>query len=201
MNISTIPKDGRRFVMTICVDDEPWQDVHVKIFGRSLSFPTCVTLEQLQEQFLTLEYTKVKKYALDCLAMRSYPSTELKKLLEKNLVTSKTIEKIIQEFSCAGYLNDDEWIERYIKAQLRRHVGPQIIISKLMKKGFTHQQAENWIGALMDVGAIQNSIEHLLKTKYKSRNLSDYREKHKVFASLARKGFDISAIKAVLDKA
>lgn len=198
MKINSLPKEGRRFVMTIYVDDEPWIDFHTKIFGSNMTLPTCETLQELREKFLALEYTKAKKYALDCVAMRSYPSTQLKKLLMRNLVSSETIQKVLQEFARLGYLNDDEWIERFIKAQLMRHVGPQMIVCKLMSKGIFHQEAERWMEKFVDPAEAQKSIRHLLKTKYKKRDLTDYREKQKVFAALARKGFDSGTIKAAL---
>jgi regulatory protein len=191
-------KEGCRFVITIFVDDEPWMDIHTKIFGRNFSLPLFNTLEQLQEHFKALEYARAKKYTLDRLAMRSYPSMQLKKLLEKNLVSAPTIEKILKEFARLGYLNDEEWIERFIKSHLARHAGPQMIIAKLINKGISPQEAEKRVERFIDGNDIQKSIQHLLKTKYKNRCLTDYREKQKVFAALVRKGFDSHAIKTAI---
>lgn len=199
MRITCLPKEGRRLVMTIYVDDEPWVDIHTKIFGRSISLPACNTMENLQEKFTALEYAKVKNYALGCLAMRSYPSTQLKKLLERNLVSSGTVQRILEDFIRLGYLNDGEWIERFVKGQLGRHIGPQKIVGKLMNKGISHKEAERYLEKFADRSETHKSIQHLLKTKYKNRNLADYREKQKVFASLARKGFDMDAIKTALN--
>lgn len=199
MKITCLPKEGRRLVMTVYVDDEPWVDVHTKIFGRSINLPSCDSVEQLQKKFIDLEYAKARKYTLDCLAMRSYPSTQLKKLLVRNLISAETIQKVLEEFTRLGYLKDEEWIERFIQAQLGRHVGPQMIIGKLLNKGIPLREAKNWIEKTVDETVTQKSIQHLLKTKYKNRNLSDYREKQKVFAALARKGFDTESIKQNLE--
>lgn len=185
--------------MTVYVDDEPWVDIHTKIFGKSLSLPSCDNLEQLREKFLVLEHTRAKAYALACLAMRSYLSTQLKKLLERNLVSDETIQKILLQFTQQGYLKDDEWIEGFVKGQLRRHTGAQAIMFKLMNKGISKKEAERWIEQLIDPAEAQNSLRHLLATKYKKHDLSDYRAKQKVFASLMRKGFDVENIKAALN--
>lgn len=199
MKVTCQPKEGRRFVITICVDDEPWKDVNTKIFGRDFSLPACETQEALQERLQALEYAKAKKYAIDCLAKRSYPTTQLRKLLEKNLVSVETIQALLKEFVRLGYLNDEEWIERFVKAQINKHQGPQAILYKLMNKGISTKEAEKWIEKLCNSRESNNSLQHLLRTKYKNRNLSDYKERQKVFASLARKGFDIEDIKSVLE--
>lgn len=194
MKITTLPKPGRRFIRTIYVDDEPWIDVHTKIFGFNVMLPECVSLADLQEKFVALEYAKAKKYALGCLSQRSYPSSQLKKLLEKNLISSGTTQKILLECTNLGYINDAEWMERFIKAQINRHVGPKSIVCKLMSKGLSQKEAEHGIEKFSDSEATIKGIQHLLKTKYKNRELSDYREKQKVFAALVRRGFSIEVI-------
>jgi regulatory protein len=199
VKITLLPKENKRLILTIYVEEEPWLDIHTKIFGRNLSLPSCDSLDQLQESFLTLEYSKAKKYALACLAMRSYPSSQLQKLLERNLVSSLTIQKILQEFSRLGYLNDREWIEGFIKAQMRRHTGAQAIVAKLMHKGISKKDAEQWKERLVEPCDVRKSLMHLLNTKYKKRDLSDFREKQKVFGALMRKGFDPQSIKDALN--
>ncbi len=199
MNVSFLPKECPRFIITIYVDDEPWKDIHSKIFGRDVSLPTCHTMDELHTYFMTLEYAKAKKYALNCLAMRSYVSTQLQKLLEKNLISSSTIQKIIQEFTRLGYLNDQEWIKSFVRAQLARHIGSQTIVYKLMNKGISQHEAQRWLEELADPSETHKNIQYLLKTKYKDRNLSDYADKQKVIASLARKGFDFDMIKTAIN--
>lgn len=199
MKITCLPKEGRRFVLTIYIDEAPWIDVHTKIFGHNISLPVCETLEDLHAKFIALEYAKTKKYALDRLALRSYPSAQLKKLLKKNLVSQETIQKILQEVTRLGYVNDEEWIERFVKGQARRHIGPQMIVYKLMNKGISHKQANDCVEKFANPSSALSSIRHLLQTKYKNRPLSDYKEKQKVFAALARKGFDTESIHKALE--
>jgi regulatory protein len=193
-----LPKPGRRLEMTIFIDDEPWADIHRKIFGWNFSLPVSETMEKFREQFIVLEYAKAKKYALDRLAMRSYPSTQLKKLLEKNLVSAETIQKLLHDFTKLGFLNDNEWVERFVKAQLARHVGPQKIVAKLMCKGIPQKEAVHSVENFSDPMEAQKSLRHLLSTKYKNRNLADFRERQKLFAALAIKGFDSQTIQSAL---
>lgn len=198
MKITLRSKEGRRQVSTIYLDDDPYIDVHAKIFGKDFSFTECVSEEDFKEKFRDLEFAKAKNYALNCLAMRSYPSTQLQKLLIRHFVSLETIEKIIKEFISLGYLNDEEWIERFIQSQLKRHIGPQVILFKLMNKGIPQKKAQSYLDLLLKNSDTRASIEHLIKTKYKKRDFSDFKEKQKVFASLMRKGFDAEDVRTVI---
>lgn len=198
MKISCLPKEGSRLLMTVFIEEEPWRDIHTKIFGRQPLLPESDSLAAFQEKFKKLEYVKAKKYALDCLALRSYLSIQMKKLLKRNLVSEETIEEILQECTRLGYLNDNEWLEGFVKRQLARHTGPQRIICQLMNKGISRVEAHKYVGMYVQANTSQHSIQHLINTKYKTRNLADYREKQKVFAALIRKGFDIQAVKDTL---
>lgn len=199
MKIICLPKESRRFVMTIYVEGQPWKEIHSKIFGKNFTLPICANLEELKEKFASIEYAKAKKYALDCLARRSYPSSQLKKLLERNLISPETIKNILQDCIRLGYLNDIEWMERFVKTQLSRNLGPQAIVFKLMNKGIPLKEAEKCVDKFIDPEETNKSIQHLIKTKYKKRKLNDYKEKQKVFASLLRKGFDVTTIQKALN--
>lgn len=192
------PKEGRRQIYTIIIDDEPWMDIHTKIFGRNPSFSFSEFPDNFKEKFFALEYSLAKKYALDCLGRRSYPIAQLKKLLTRNLVSANTIEKVIEDFIRLGYLNDNEWIQRFVKSQLAKHIGPQMILAKLRAKGISQEAAEKYLELLVNHNDSRKSIYHLLNTKYKKRNFVDFREKQKVFQALARKGFDAESILSVL---
>lgn len=191
-----MPKDGHREILSLCIDDEPWAYVHKKIFGPSPTFPSADTLETFKEKFYTLEYARAKKYALDRLASRSYPTSQFKKLLERNLVTSLTIEKVTQECVRMGYLNDNEWIQRFVLSQSKKHLGSQAILMKLRTKGIPQATAEKYLEQFIDVKDEHKSIEYLLNTKYKKRDLKDFRERQKVFAALSRKGFGHETIQS-----
>lgn len=200
MKINCIPKESSRLVLTIYIDDEPWGNIHTKIFGRNPTFPASDSLDDFNEKFKVQEYSKAMKYSLDCLSRRSYPTAQLKNLLLRNFVSLETIEKILVECMRLGYLNDEEWIQRFIKGHLAKHEGSQKILMKLRSKGISSKIVEKYLTNLVDQTDVQKSIEHLLKTKYRKRDLSDFREKQKVFAALVRKGFAFEAISECLLK-
>ncbi len=194
MEIKWIPKEGRRGILTLLIDEDPIRDIHTSIFGRNPEFPKYSTLAEVETYLQTLEYKGAKNYALKRLSIKSQPSTEMEKALKERLVSEEIRNKIIDEFTQLGYLNDEEWIERFIRLQTIKRQGPKAIFQKLKAKGLS----DDSITALLEQHATpelqQAQLLYLLKSKYKSRDLTDYKQKQKVIASLLRKGFDFEQI-------
>jgi regulatory protein len=188
------PKGSNRLISTVFVDEEPMADIHAKIFGKEVAFPSCETLGEFQSTFLSLEYVKAKKYALDRLAQRSYPSGQLGKLLQRNLVSIETIEKVLLDCKRMGFLNDDEWLEGFVKGELNRGAGPQMILFKLKSKGVTEKLAQEYVEQFASDKEILKSIQKLLTTKLKKFDLTDFKQRQKAKAALARKGYPFDLI-------
>lgn len=200
MKIECLPKDGRRGVFVIYIDDDLWREIHASIFGRKPSLPkTSTTLNEFAALFEQLEYRGAKQYALKRLTLKGQPSSELEMSLEERFVAPNTIKRVVEECRVLGYLNDQQWIESFIRCQLARKLGPQAIVMKLQAKGIAREVAKASVSQMAD-GEMQNqSIHQLLNTRYRSRDLTDYRTKQKVIASLIRKGYSIDVIRKALN--
>lgn len=142
--------------------------------------------------------SEVKAFVYKKLAQRGYSSHEIRKLLIKELVSQELIDDILLECGNAGFINDDNYLECFIRSGQIKKWGPEHITQKLMLKGFDreiitlklkeHDLPENRI----------QRIKKLLQTRYKSRDLTVFKEKQKVIASLARKGFSFEDIQRAL---
>jgi regulatory protein len=195
VNIAITPKISRRGVLTISLDDDPWRDVHVTIFGYKLEITANFqTKEELEQKFVDLEYKCAKRYVLKRLSEKSLHSSELASALKLRLVTENNIKKIIVECKELGYLKDRDWIESFIRCQTSRRQGPQTIAMKLRKKGINEADFIELIEKRANTECQQSSINHLLTTKYRLKNLKDYRERQKVISSLLRRGFELNVI-------
>jgi regulatory protein len=182
-------------ILTVTWEGEPWRSIHISIFGKNPSLPKQnSTLEEFEKEFTKIEYRLAKAYAIKRLAAMSMPSSTLEQSLKKKLVSIDTIDKILRELESLGYLNDEEWIKSFVRVQLRKKRGPKAILAKLAAKGLPSETIEEHAKQLVVEQDQTSVIQDLLKTKYKHKNLSDYREKQKVLASLVRRGYDISDI-------
>lgn len=201
LKVECIPNNDKKSTLSILVDGEPWRLIHTSIFGYHHPLPLCKEcpdLDHLIQTFNTLEYQQAKQYALKRLSQMSMPSTTLSKSLQQKLVSKPTITRIIHDLNAAGYLNDNEWIASFIRLQKGKKMGPKAIAQKLAAKGLpTDQLTDQLNESLADEQSRDeqiHSIQQLLKTRYRSRNLSKFDEKRKVIGSLARRGFDLDII-------
>lgn len=191
-------RPGRPQQRVIFIEGEPWRTIDTTVMGRRLSLPSSYpSLDAWTHRFAEIEHQAAKSYALRQLARRELSSFELQQILQHKLVSSPIIDQVITELSTSGYVNDDDWIQRFIAFQSARSQGPDAIRHKLRQKGLPEEQIEAALRPLQ-TESIQEAIQKLLQTRYRSRDLSDYRERQKVVAALARRGFCLDDIFAVM---
>ncbi len=193
MNIEIIPKQGQKEILSIQINGEVWKNIHTSIFGKKPCFPSPSSELQWQQAFEKIEYERVKNYTLRRLSAQHYHSGQLIKLLKERLVTGSVIEKIISECRAKGYLNDRDWINSFIRSQ-RKRFGLAAIWRKLQSKGVSREE----IHLIQEEHASPEeeliNIKHLLKTRYRSKNLNLLKDRQKIIASLMRKGFALELI-------
>src|SRR5437868_8938032 len=199
MDIKVSKKEGRVGTLTVIVDDDHWRDIHTTIFGKRPSFPDpCHSIEDLEAWFLKTEYKLALQYAIKRLSLKNQPSTELQQALEQKLVSPSVIEKVIRECQSQGFLNDEYWLECFIRAKLSKNISTNAILMKLRVKGINRKTAEGAIAKLDGNQRQPEQISKLLSTKYRNKDLNDYKTQQKVVASLLRKGFSLDSIFKVL---
>lgn len=199
MKITFGPRESRRNQLIIFIDDEPWKEFHTTILGKKISFPQGnKTLDELTAGFQKLEYKGALRHALKRLTQKSQHSSELKKNLERYLVSSETIEAVIEECQRLGLLNDTYVLESLVKSLMAKKMGPRAIVFKLRNKGISQDLAEELVEKYDDGDLRKERIVQLLQTRYRRRDLSDFHERDKVIAALMRKGFSFNDIRSVL---
>jgi regulatory protein len=197
MKIEIVPKEGRKGVLTLYVDGEAWRDIHSAWAGHHPVFPVCTTLEEWEDAFDKFEYKRVKGYVIWRLSAQPYHSQMLHKMLRERYARSSTIDKVLKEFQALGYINDEAWIDSYIASRQKRY-GFNAILAQLRSKGLTADVLQAIEMPEKKEEQEKEGILHLLRTRYRSKDLSEYKTKQKVFASLMRKGFAFENIQNVL---
>ncbi len=145
------------------------------------------------------DYRQAKVYALKRLSSKSYLTKELRESMLRKEFLPEHVERILNECRELGYLNDDEWLDAFVRGQISKKRGPKAIAAKLFQKGISRDKIQTIVTSLNEDHSQADGIRLLLKTKYKNKNLSDYQEKQKVIASLARRGYDFDEILAALN--
>jgi regulatory protein len=191
VKITWLLEDRRRGILSIFLDGEIWKQAHRSILGYKPALPQeCREESELHALYDALEYAGAKKYAYQRLALKGHSSFEMCKQLESRLVSKNTMDRLIAELQQLGYINDEEWVQAFIKHQISKRVGPQLIKAKLRQKGIPSSHFEHFL----ENANQHEGIQKLLATRYRSRDLADYRERQKVVAALLRKGFNLDTI-------
>jgi regulatory protein len=146
----------------------------------------------------TDEITAAKRIVFRRLAIRSYATQELRKILTEKGISEDTAEVVIAECIELGYCNDIQWIADFVRSHQARKMGPRAILMKLKARGINEELIEHAREHLEESPADQESIHKLLTTKYRTRNLADFKERQKVIAALMRRGFDLEEIKKAI---
>lgn len=201
MKISLGVFDAYKKNYPLLIDGEIWRTLHISIFGKKPSFREA-SFKDLEEQFKHLEYKGAKAFLLRRLALKNYHSEELKKALREREVSVDTIDKLLTEFQIQGYLNDTAWLSSFIRSLRLQRNSFKAILLKLRLRGISEKEALSSIEILKeseDEGTDERaSIKKLLSTRYRSRQLSEKKERDKVIGALARKGYQLDDIFAVL---
>ena len=123
---------------------------------------------------------KAESYALFCLAKMSCHSQALKnRLLKKGYDVMET-ERVIAKMQNMGYLNDDEWLSRFVQNKQKQGYGSKMIACLLAQKKIDAP-------AIADDGA---ALENFIQRKGLDKKFS----KEKLVAYLLRRGFCYESI-------
>jgi regulatory protein len=198
VKIDIAPSEICRELLLLTVDNQERRQLHKAIFGHTPKLQA-ETLQELQSALETAEKRGARNFIIRRLALKSYSSYELQRLLKERLVSDATAHLLLSEFKALGYLDDEQWLEGYIKSCQAQKYGPRAIASKLRKKGVPEDVASAAIAQSCSSEDSDSAIKRLLTTRYRSRNLSIYKEKQKVVAALLRRGFTFDAIIKAID--
>jgi regulatory protein len=198
MLIEVRPKLENKDVLIIFIDEEPRKQIHVTVFGKNPSFPSKVeSLEEWQTFFEAAEYRCAKNYVLRRLAMQNYYSIQLEKLLKERFISQATIQRLMAECLSWGYLNDQAWLDSFMRTHIKRNSLRAISMklqAKLVSPEIIQELMEQWRNPQDE----ERSVRRILETRYKNKNLEDFKERQKVIAALARKGYSFEVIRSAL---
>lgn len=143
---------------------------------------------------------KCWNYCLKLLNYKALFEKELDLKLREKGYSPEEREDSISRLKSMGYINDLTQGAEFVRFQLRKGFGPQAIAFKLAQKAaLSHAQIE----ALCEEAVSEEEQLELLKTlvnkKYKSLDHSDLKNKQKIYAYLARRGFSQSLILHFID--
>lgn len=170
------------------------------IYKFHLKIKNNIDIELMNEIIQEDNYIKGKEIALKYIE-RSYKTENevRKKLLDKEY-GEETVDRIIEFLSRYNFVNDNEYVERYLKEKLKTY-GYKYVYNKLIQKGIDRNNIErvyeNYNKDEEAIGAYE-----LGKNKYKSLIKSEdtyLKAYKKLYDFLMRKGYSNTLVKSIVE--
>lgn len=193
--LSYLAHDYKKNTWILLLDDVPWKEVKSPLFKESDLRPLIGLKEA---DFFALEYRLVNNFCLRKLSQRSYSSYEMEKLLYDQLVSKETVERVISESIQLGYIDDADWIQRFIRRCSGKNMGARAVAQKLQAKGVPADEIDLPLAGWEEEHPATDRIRELLAAKYSECDFTDERERQKLIARLIRRGFRYEEIKEAL---
>lgn len=154
--------------------------------------------EEFKSKLEIIKYKKALRTALSMLSRAWRTAYEIKKRLLEDGYEADTIENVMTYLGEAGYINDEQYAESYLKNRnLCSKASKKTVLEKLKQKGIDREIIEE---KLEEAGFDEYQAAHQLATK-KSHGLKgdDREKKQKLYAFLYRKGFNGDVCRSVVE--
>lgn len=142
-------------------------------------------------------YKRCKNAAMYLLGMREYSRQELlNKLKRKDYVQDLDLEKLLDELEAGDYLNNERFVESFVRYRITRGQGAIKISNELRNRGICNSLIKrnlnndkiNWY----DLAAAQ------LEKKYGQSKSEDFKEKAKRMRFLSSRGFTSDVVREIV---
>ncbi len=160
--------------------------------------------EETRERILceTL-YKRAVNRVLFLLQSKDYTRRELEDKLYQGKYPAEVVERALSEVASYGYINDENYAQRYVECYLeRKSLGK--IKQELLRRGIARQTVDAAIEAGRELQEAseenleQEQIRRLLEKRHFDAKNADRKEIDRNYAFLMRRGYSSSDIRAVM---
>lgn len=197
MIVTDIKKD-KKHLFKICFDDDSYILIDADVCSeKGLRKGDFLDEKELKELKHDSDYKRAKSRALWYLDRMDYTEKALFEKLQKAGFGKKVSAKVLEKFCELGLVDDRRYAERFAERCKESNISKREAVHKMLQKGVPLELAKQVTEELETDE--ESQILSLIEKKYK-RKLQEENGFSKVFAALARKGFDFGSIKSALRK-
>lgn len=141
--------------------------------------------------------------AMMMLAARGRASGELKMLLVRKGEEPRVVAEVIDRLTAAGFLDDDAFARQFTRSKTNSGISRRRIEQELGRKGVDRSVAADAVAeTFVEEGVDENAaIERAAEKKLRTLGKVDEpTQRRRLYAYLARRGFDVDAINDVVGR-
>jgi len=196
MKVTRIEKQAKRDRYNVYLDGVYVFSLSEKVlFDSGLSKGQELSQKEIDELKNDDQENKVYNRALLILSYRANTESEIKQKLLKNF-EEKEIEKVIPKLQKQGFINDEDFAERYVEQSKK---GKKLVRLELMKKGIAKEIIERTINSKDEQVELENARKIAEKIFKKYAKEDPKAQKQKTYEALTRKGFSYDIFKQVIE--
>lgn len=153
-----------------------------------------ITAEKIRTE-VVLKRAKLR--AMHLLGDMDRTEAVLREKLRQGGYTQEIIDRAIEYVKSFGYLDDARYAENFVRSR-QKSKSRKEIRAVLLQKGVSSDLVENAFENCSDEGGEQEAVRVLMRKKKFNPKTADDRDKQKIYAYLARKGFGYETIRQVI---
>ena len=143
-------------------------------------------------------YPFAMEKAVALLAMRPRTQQEIADALRKNAYPARTIARVMARLDEAGYINDTNFAEQWAASRTGKGMGARRIRMELRRKGVDGDAIDEALSSIDEDEMLSGALKAARKAASR-KDISDPKDRQKVLAALARRGYGYSEAKQALD--
>lgn len=157
-----------------------------------------ISKERLIDFKKSEELLRVKQKAVQLLEFRPLTAVILRTKLRERMYSSEAIDKVVDELTEKGFLDDQKYAENWVVSQLKKKpVGRGQLLRGLLGKGVDRKEAERLLGT---VYSPEDEAGHCEKMLAKLLRMRPGLDAKKILPALARRGFGAQIIKKIYEQ-
>jgi len=152
------------------------------------------------------ELFQAKRKALDYLSRRMHSEKDLNQKLQKKGFSTETIQRLIDDFRTAGYLNDTQFAVAYVADCIqKRPIGRRSLYQRLRLKGIDKEIINDVLTATLETEkeetiALAAARKKLRVSRSQFEKLDINKRRQRLAQFLAQRGFEWEIIGHVIDE-
>ena len=139
----------------------------------------------------------LREAALRLLARREHTFMELQRKLKRKGWPTADAEAMVQELTDAGLQSDERFAEAYVRSRADKSYGPVRIRAELAERGIDRSLVERAMTEL-NIDWLAQAAKWYDR-RYSETPADEPKEKSRRQQALARRGFDASVIREIMD--
>ena len=143
-------------------------------------------------------YPFAMEKAVALLAMRPRTQQEIADALRKNAYPVRIIARVMARLDEAGYINDTNFAEQWAASRTGKGMGARRIRMELRRKGVDGDAIDEALSSIDEDEMLSGALKAARKAA-SGKDISDPKDRQKVLAALARRGYGYSEAKQALD--